>query len=122
MTYFKRVALLALLVLLGVFAFQNQKFLLTQQELSFFKYHATLAVGFWMLLGFLAGILVYLSVDLPRTLTLKRELRRKSHDLARLQYEMTRQPPPAPGAAPIPPGPDMPPPLPPEDIAKRLGI
>lgn len=130
MTYLKRILLLALAALLGVFAFQNQHFLSQPVTLAFFRYSATLMLGFWLLLTFLAGALLFLVVDLPRSFSLKREIARKSGDLARAQFELGRVQaqvvqaqaaaaglPPSPPALPAsPPGPAG------GDLEKRLGV
>jgi uncharacterized integral membrane protein len=128
MLYFKRFLLLALVALLGVFAFQNQTQLGQQVTLTFLKYNQTLVLGFWLLASFLAGSLIFLLVDLPRSFSLKRDLARKSQDLARVQFELNRAqaqpqgqsaslqvPPSLPGAHPMqPPSPG--------DLEKRLGL
>jgi uncharacterized integral membrane protein len=90
MVYVKRFLLLALAALLGIFAFQNQHFLSQPVTLAFFKYSATLMLGFWLILTFMTGVLLFLCIDLPRTFSLKRELARKSGDLARAQFELGR--------------------------------
>lgn len=130
MAYLKRFLLLALAVLLGIFAFQNQHFLSQPVTLAFFRYSATLMLGFWLLLTFAAGVLLFLIVDLPRSLSLKREIARKAGDLARAQFELGRAQaqiaqaqaaPGVPGAPGIPPPPAAPRP-PAGDLEKRLGL
>lgn len=125
MLYVKRFLLLALIALLGVFAFQNQSLLGQPVNLIFLQYNQTLVLGFWLLLSFLAGSLMFLLVDLPRSFSLKRELARKSQDLARAQFELSKAqaqgqtgslqvPPTLPSAGPSPTSPG--------DLEKRLGL
>jgi uncharacterized integral membrane protein len=114
MIYVKRFLLVALIALLAVFAVQNQHFLTQPVELIFFKYKQTLMLGFWLVLSFVAGAALFLLIDLPRAFSLKRELSRKSHDLARTQFELNRA-----QAAATPPAPSSPPPA---DLGKRLEL
>jgi peptidoglycan/LPS O-acetylase OafA/YrhL len=74
----------------------------------------TLVLGFWLVLSFVAGALLFLLIDLPRAYSLKRELSRKSQDLARTQFELNRA-----QAAAAPPPPLVPPPA---DLGKRLEL
>ena len=121
MTYFKRFLIVAVIGLLGVFAFQNQESLGRNVELNFFGYRQGLLLGLWLLLAFLAGAVLFLMVDLPRSISQRRELHRKSQDLARLQFELSRslsasQPESAGGEAPDSLE------TPPENLEKRLGL
>lgn len=119
MIYVKRFLLVALIALLAVFAVQNQHFLTHPVELAFFKYKQTLMLGFWLIISFVAGALLFLLIDLPRAFSLKRELSRKSQDLARTQFELNRaqaQTTSGASAPPTHPGP------PPADIGKRLEL
>lgn len=125
MLYIKRFLLLALIALLGVFAFQNQSLLGQPVNLIFLKYNQTLVLGFWLLLSFLAGSMMFLLVDLPRSFTLKRELARKSQDLARAQFELNQAKAQSQtGSLQIPPTlPDSGPSQPSSgDLEKRLGL
>lgn len=130
MAYVKRFLLLALAALLGIFAFQNQHLLSQPETLSFFRYSATLWLGFWLILAFLLGVLLFLVVDLPRTFSLKRELARKAGDLARAQFELGRaqaqiaqSQATAAGIPPSHPPPAAPSPrLPGGDLEKRLEV
>lgn len=125
MLYFKRFLLLLLIALLGVFAFQNQSLLGQPVKLIFLQYNQTLVLGFWLLLSFLAGAMMFLLVDLPRSFSLKRELSRKSQDLARAQFELNRAQAQGQSASlQIPPTlPDTGPrPSPSGDLEKRLGL
>ncbi len=142
MAYVKRFLLLALAALLVVFAFQNQHLLSQPVSLSFFRYGATLWLGFWLVLAFLAGVLLFLVVDLPRSFSLTREIARKAGELARAQFELGHaqayiaqaqaqvqaaspgiRPPPVPTAAPSPVPAATPSPHPPAgDLEKRLGL
>jgi uncharacterized integral membrane protein len=88
MAYVKRFLLLALAALLVVFVFQNQHLLSQPETLSFFRYSATLWLGFWLVLAFLTGVFLFLVVDLPRSFSLKREISRKAGELARAQFEL----------------------------------
>jgi uncharacterized integral membrane protein len=118
LVYVKRFLIVALIALLGAFAFMNQQSLGQKVELAFFQAHVTLVFGFWILLGFIAGVLLFLMIDLPRSLSMKSELRRKSNELARLQFEIGRLQGPQSSTGEIP----MVPSAPPDDIAKRLGL
>jgi uncharacterized integral membrane protein len=115
MVYLKRFFIVAVLALIGTFAFFNLQSLGQSLELRFFKYHLTLVFGLWMLLGFLAGVLLFLMIDLPRSISMRRDLSRKSQELARLQFEISRVQTgmPATGSVPT---------LPPADLEKRLGL
>lgn len=86
----KRLVALAIVVLLGIFAVQNQVYLGQKVELKFFPWHASLVLGFWLVVAFLMGMLLFLAIDFPRTLALKRDLRRRNHEVARLQAEVDR--------------------------------
>jgi uncharacterized integral membrane protein len=108
MTHIKRFLLLVIVALLGYLAFTNQKDLGTSLTLACFKMQLTLVFGFWLLLSFLAGVLLFLVIDLPRTLSLKREVGRKAQEISRLQFELTRI---QSGSPPAPP-----------NLEKRLGL
>lgn len=90
MVLLKRLAALAIVVLLGIFTVQNQVYLGQKVELKFFPWHASLVLGFWLVVAFLMGMLLFLAIDFPRTLALKRDLRRRNHEVARLQAEVDR--------------------------------
>lgn len=90
MAFVKKFLFLAIVCLLGIFAFQNQTYLGEMVQLKLFKYQVSMILGLWLVLGFVCGALLFLSIDLPRTFKLRRELRRKSQDLARLQTELGR--------------------------------
>ena len=127
MIYVKRVLLLALVALIAVFAFQNHGNLGKPVDLYFFRYGGTLPVGLWLVISFAAGCLLFVLLDLPRIFSLKREVSRKSGELARAQFELTRaqaqiQQYQAQGpAGGPPPGPVLPSPQA-GDIEKRLGL
>lgn len=96
MKYFKRFFLLSVIILIGVFAFRNQTYLGQRVDLVFFREPFSMVLGFWLVASFLVGAILYMIIDMPRDLALKRDLRRKSHEINRLQAEITRlQPPPA---------------------------
>jgi len=90
MIYMKRILLFGLLGLITWFIFQNQGYLGRPVELVFFSFRQTLMLGFWLILSFSAGSLLFMLVDLPKSFALKRELTRKSQELARVQFELTR--------------------------------
>ncbi len=114
MKYFKRFLMLAFIVLLGVFAYRNQSYLGTRVDLVFLRQPVSMMLGFWMVLCFLFGLLIYMVIDMPRDIARKRELRRKSQEIARLQYEMNRHL--------NAPGPDQPRIASNPDLEKRLGL
>jgi hypothetical protein len=43
-----------------------------------------------LVIAFAAGIALFLAIDLPRTLALQREVRRKNGEIARLRAELDR--------------------------------
>jgi uncharacterized integral membrane protein len=88
--YVKRILVLALIAVIAVFAFQNQKDLGESLTLSLFKYQQTLVLGFWLLLSFLAGAMLFMLVDLLRSFSLRLELSRRNQEVARLQGELAR--------------------------------
>ena len=90
MKYLKRFLWLAFILLLGIFAFRNQSYLGKQVDLVFFSNPVSLVLGFWLVLCFLLGLIVYMVIDMPRDLILKRDLRRKTQEIARLQAEVNR--------------------------------
>jgi hypothetical protein len=77
-------------VVMGIFIFQNQAFLGEAGHIKFFRWEVTLITGFWLVMSFVFGVLVYLIIDLPRDIVLKRDLRRKSQEITRLQAELGR--------------------------------
>ena len=90
MVYFKRFAFLIVLVIIGVFVALNQIELGRTVQIHFFKLEASLILGFWLVIAFAAGIALFLAIDLPRTLALQREVRRKNGEIARLRAELDR--------------------------------
>jgi uncharacterized integral membrane protein len=90
MVYLKRFAALIVLVLIGVFVVLNQSELGRTVPIHFFKLEASLILGFWLVIAFGAGVALFLAIDLPRTLSLQRELRRKNGEVARLRAELDR--------------------------------
>ncbi len=90
MANLKRILAVALAGVLAYLAFQNQHDLGTSLSVAIFKFRITLVFGFWVLLSFLAGVALFLAIDLPRTFAAKRELRRKTNEIARLQSELDR--------------------------------
>jgi uncharacterized integral membrane protein len=90
MKYLKRFLWLAFILLLGIFAFRNQSYLGKQVDLVFFGNPVSLVLGFWLVLCFLLGLIVYMVIDMPRDIILKRDLRRKTQEIARLQAEVSR--------------------------------
>lgn len=120
MKYVKRFLWLAFILLLGIFAFRNQSYLGKQVDLVFFTNPVSLVLGFWLALCFLLGLVVYMVIDMPRDLILKRDLRRKTQDIARLQGEVNRLVNAAGAANPATPAQHALPPNP--DLEKRLGL
>jgi uncharacterized integral membrane protein len=115
MKYMKRFLLLAFILLLGIFAFRNQNYLGYKVDLVFLKNPVSLVLGFWLVLCFLLGLLVYMLIDMPRDIAMKRDLRKKSQEIARLQFELNRYQNAANAAGAVPP-PAAP------DLEKRLGL
>jgi len=94
--YFKRFFLLSVIILIGIFAFRNQNDLGQQVDLVFFRNPFSMVLGFWLVASFLVGAVLYMIIDMPRDLALKRDLRRKSQEVTHLQAEIARlQAPPS---------------------------
>ncbi len=91
MKYLKRFLFLAFIILLGVFCFRNQTYLGQSVDLVFFKQPVSLVLGFWLVLAFLLGLVVYMVVDMPRDIVLKRDLRRKNQEVERLRLEINQR-------------------------------
>lgn len=119
MKFLKRFFWILVVILIGVFAFRNQSYLGQSVELVFIRRPFSMVLGFWLVASFLVGAFLYMIVDLPRDLALKRDLRRKSQEIARLRAEITRLQPP-PGATP--PGDQSPPPRVNPDWEKHLDL
>ena len=94
MKYVYRFLLLVFAAALGVFLVQNQKYLGQSVELAFFGWRGTLVLGMWLLISFLAGVLVYFLVDLPSSIAKRLEMRRKLQELVELQSQMFKHNPP----------------------------
>jgi uncharacterized integral membrane protein len=109
----KRLLFLAVVILIGILIVQNHAYLGQSQELFFFKYRLTLFQAVWMGLAFLLGAMLFLAIDLPRNLSLKRKLRRGNGEIAKLQAEVNRLQAALAAAAPLPANPDL---------EKRLGL
>ncbi len=90
MVYLKRFGALVILVLIGIFVVLNQSELGRTVPIHFFKVDASLILGFWLIIAFVAGVALYLAIDLPRDMASKRELRRKEGEIARLKAELER--------------------------------
>jgi uncharacterized integral membrane protein len=90
MVHLKRFAVLIVLVLIGTFVVLNQSELGRTVPIHFFKLEASLILGFWLVIAFVAGVALFLAIDLPRTLSLQRELRRRTGEVARLRAELDR--------------------------------
>lgn len=103
MKYFKRFFFLAVIILIGIFAFRNQTYLGQRVDLVFFQHPFSMVLGFWLVASFLLGAFLYMIIDMPRDLAMKRDLSRKSHEIARLQAEITLLQQPSPGALTAPP-------------------
>jgi uncharacterized integral membrane protein len=114
MKYVKRFLVLAFIILLGIFCFRNQTYLGQRVDLVFFSQPVSLVLGFWLVLAFLLGLGVYMIVDMPRDIALKRDLRRKTQEIDRLRFDLNRSQNAAAGAqAPAVANPDL---------EKRLGL
>jgi uncharacterized integral membrane protein len=114
MKYLKRFLVLTFIILLGVFCFRNQTYLGQRVDLVFLSQPVSLVLGFWLVLAFLLGLGVYMIVDMPRDIVLKRDLRRKTQELDRLRFEVNRNQN-AVGSA-------QPPAAANPDLEKRLGL
>lgn len=96
MVYVKRFAFLIVLLVIGIFVVLNQSELGRTVPIHFFKVEASLILGFWLVIAFVAGVALFLAIDLPRTLALKRDVRRKANEIARLRAELDRAAAPGP--------------------------
>jgi uncharacterized integral membrane protein len=90
LVYLKRIVALIILALIGVFVVLNQNELGRTVPIHFFKVDASLILGIWLVIAFAAGVGLFLAIDLPRTLALQRDLRRKNGEIARLRAELDR--------------------------------
>ncbi len=86
----KRILLVLTVALLAYLIFQNQASLGQSVELKCFRFHVTLVLGLWLVIGFLSGAALLLLIDVPRNLALRRELRKKSQELAKLKIEWAK--------------------------------
>jgi len=88
MKLFRRIVLIALLILLAVAVFQNQKNLGLDLEFSFLKWHFSLVLGFWLFFAFLGGAALFALIDAWKRLRLGGEIRRRDQEIARLEREL----------------------------------
>lgn len=93
MVYLKRIFALIILVLIGIFVALNQLELGRTVPIHFFRIEASLILGFWLVIAFVAGAALFLAIDLPRTLSLQRDIRRKNAEISRLRAELERAAP-----------------------------
>jgi uncharacterized integral membrane protein len=96
----KRILIFVMVAVVIVFAIQNQVSLGQRVDFRFLKFSASLVLGIWLILGFIVGALLFLIIDIPSTLALKRSLSRKTEEAAKLQLELTRLKSAAPVANP----------------------
>lgn len=119
MKFLKRFFWILVVVLIGVFAFRNQDYLGRSVELVFIRQPFSMVLGFWLVAGFLVGAFLYMIIDIPRDLALKRDLRRKNQEIVRLRAEIARLQPP-PGVTPT--GAQSPPPQANPDWEQQLDL
>jgi uncharacterized integral membrane protein len=88
MKLFRRIVAIALLVLLAVAVFQNQKNLGLEIEFAFLKWSFSLVLGFWLFFAFLGGAALFALIDAWKRLRLGNEIRRRDAEIARLEREL----------------------------------
>ncbi len=76
------------IAIIGVFIFQNQGYLGQPVELAFLPYRYSMALGFWLVLSFLLGALVWFALDLKKAYRLKSDLNRKDRRLTEMNDEI----------------------------------
>ncbi len=91
MDVFKRLLFFIIVAVILVFIFQNQGYLGQPVEMVFIKYRYSMALGFWLVLSFLSGALIWFALDLKRAYGFKRELRRKDDRLVEMQNELAER-------------------------------
>ncbi len=92
MKLIRRILFIALIAVIAVVLFQNQQSLGMPMEFSFLQWSFSLVLGFWILLAFLTGVVLFALVDAWRGMMLRMEIRRKDHEIARLQSELEARP------------------------------
>ncbi len=88
MKLFRRILLIAFLLVLAVLVFQNQKAFGMPVEFSFLRWSFSLVLGFWILFTFLTGVALFALFDAWRGLMLRLEMRRKDREIADLKIEL----------------------------------
>jgi uncharacterized integral membrane protein len=85
MKLLRRVLFATLLVVFAIVIFQNQTSLGMPLEFSFLKWSFSLVLGFWILLAFVSGIVLFAIVDLWRVMMLRLQLRHRDQEILRLK-------------------------------------
>ncbi len=88
MRLLRRFSFLLILLTLGIFIFQNQALLGQPTEFVFLQWRLSIILGFWILFSFIAGWLLFLLIDLRKSLQLRMEMRRKDQLIARLEKQV----------------------------------
>jgi len=92
MKLIRRILFIALVLVMAIVLFQNQQSLGTSMEFSFLQWSFSLVLGFWILLAFLTGVVLFALVDTWRGMMLRMEIRRKDQEIARLQAALNAPP------------------------------
>jgi|GEM_PF-7039720 len=85
MKLLRRILFVALLLVFAVVIFQNQHSLGLPIAFSFLTWSTSLVLGFWILLAFSAGVVLFAFIDAWRVMMLRLELRRRDQEIARLR-------------------------------------
>lgn len=93
MKFIRRILFIALIAVIAIVLFQNQQSLGMPMVFSFLHWSFSLVLGFWILLAFVTGVVLFALVDIWRSMLLRMEIRRKDHEIARLQSERDARPP-----------------------------
>ena len=88
MKLLRRILSIAVLILLAVAVFQNQKNLGLELEFAFLSWRFTLVLGFWLFFAFLGGAALFALIDAWKRLRLGSDIRRRDLEIARLEREL----------------------------------
>jgi uncharacterized integral membrane protein len=84
----RRILLIFFLVALAVLVAQNQRAFGMPIEFSFLRWGFSLVLGFWILLAFAAGVVLFALADAWRGLLLRLEIRRQQNEITRLKADL----------------------------------
>lgn len=90
MKFIRRILFIALVAVIAIVLFQNQQSLGMPMEFSFLRGSFSLVLGFWILLAFLTGVVLFALADTWRGMMLRMEIRRKEQEIVRQEQEIMR--------------------------------